>query len=116
MKKIRFIFFLIFISLATFPVVGNHGVEVFSPIEELAEDVETRVNPLYKDVEDDSAYLKNTRRANNNSDHSFGQKSVFQFTQKELQELEKMRKAAYGRSFGLWDHEETSFLHRFQLF
>ncbi len=116
MKKIRFIFFLLFISLATFPVDGNEGVEIFSPVEELAEDVESRVSPLLKDVEDDSAYLKNNRRGNNNNDHSFGQKSAFQFTQKELQELEKKRKASYGRSFGLWDHEETSFLHRFQLF
>lgn len=116
MKKIRFIFFFITAILLAFSVNGNESVKSFCPIEELAEDVEAGVSPLLKDVEDDSAYLKNSRRSSNNNDNSFEQKSTIRFAQSESIELKKKKKSIYNTDFDLWDNQEISFLHRFHLF
>lgn len=116
MQKIRFIFLTTFFSLAVFAFWGGEPGELYSPIEELAEEVEAGFYPLLKDVEDDVAYIKNTRRGSTNSNDSICQKSFYQFSTSVLLKLEKNRKGSYNKDFHLCQSEEISFLHRFQLF
>lgn len=117
MKKIRFIFCFLVVALLSVSFFVNDEPEVHCPLEELAEEVEAGINPLLKDVEDDVAYVKNTRRVNSENNESITEeKTSYQFSFGNLLQMEKKRKISYATDFELWHHDEISFLHRFRLF
>lgn len=118
MKKIRFILIFVVSTLLSFSFIYNQeGDDSLCPIEQLVEEIETSATSLFKDQEDDSAYIKGGRRNSNTNNENFSEsKCAFQFTQKELLQLEKQKKAIYRTNFQLWNHDEIAYLHLFQLF
>lgn len=118
MSKIRFIFLSVFIAFSVFTVVSEEVSELqYSlELEELIDDEDIGFSSSEHEVENEVGYIKNSRRTSSNSNESVPQKAFCQFFQCQLLTLREKNKSVYNSKICLYQSEEISFLHRFQLF
>lgn len=116
MSKIRFIFLSIFITFSVFAVNSGEGFEFQYSLEEFIDVEEVSFYPSEHEVENEVGYIKNSRRTSSNSNESVAEKAFYQFFQYQLLKLKEKNKSVYNSQICLYQSEEISFLHRFQLF
>lgn len=116
MSKIRFIFLSVFVAFSVLAVNSGEVYELQHSLEEFIETEEVNFYPSEHEVENEVGYIKNSRRTSSNSSESVPQKAFYQFFQYQLLKLDEKHKSVYNSQIGLYQSEEISFLHRFQLF
>lgn len=117
MKSLKFIFLIFIVVASVFTTHGNDEVGCVYALENLLEEAETNIYALHKDVGDTVACIKNSRRANNNTNNESSQNDPFYFlflgTTRKPEQKKHINFTPY---IAVCRSGEISFLHRFQLF
>lgn len=116
MSKIRFIFLSVFIAFSFLLINSEEVYNSQYSLEEFVDVEEVSFYPSEHEVENEVGYIKNSRRTSSNSNDSVTQKAFYQFFQYQLLKLKEKNKSVYNSQICLYQSEEISFLHRFQLF
>lgn len=117
MKSLKIIFLLLIVVTSVFTTHGNDEPSCGYALENLLEETETSINALYKDVGDSVAYIKNSRRANSNTNNESLQNDPFYYLfSATVRKPEQEKHTNFTPYIAVCQSGEISFLHRFQLF